>query len=244
MLKHNLHLHLTFSFVALAAIVGCSEPPQGNPQPAAGGAGIVAIGPQPPAGNNAPANNIAGGSDAPANPAQPGNPPASPPVPPGENAADPAAEPAGSPENGTAGAAAPAEYAAFALPVALYYQSEDKIADLFEEVAGGLAPAEAAPRLTALAAEYRPRIRPYWLWAATATNDQKNEEINKRFAMLNARHGGKPPMLRTSDMIDLARQPGNDSFKAALAALFQAQIDTAPRLHAAQAQKLLDQLNR
>jgi hypothetical protein len=139
--------------------------------------------------------------------------------------------------------AATGEYAAFALPVGLYYETEDKIAAVLDEVAGGLSPADAAPRLVALAAEFRPRIRPYWLWVATATNDQKNDMLQNRGQMLRARHSGPPP-TQPQELIELARLPGNEAFKAALAAVFQAQVDEAPRLHAANAQKQLDQLKQ
>lgn len=202
------------------ALAGCM--PQANEANRAqanlerGEAGIVAA---PPAADDnneaaAPAADSVAASDAPASA------PASPSVP-----------------------AATGEYAVFAPPVGLYYETEDNIAAILDEVAKGLPPAEAAPRLQALAGEFRLRIRPYWLWVATATNDQKSEMAQQRGQMLAAK-SSRPPPLPSEKMIELARQPGNEAFKAALAATFQAQADQAPRLHAANAQKMLDQLNQ
>jgi len=131
----------------------------------------------------------------------------------------------------------------FAPEVEQYYETEDKIRLLLDTVVDGPSANAAAPRLMELAGEFRSRIRPYWLWLAQATNDQTNKMLERRVQQLRSSGlDSKPP--NPDREIEIARQPANESFKAALAAVYQAQVDQAPRRHAESAQKLLDKLNQ
>lgn len=126
-------------------------------------------------------------------------------------------------------------------PVQSYLATENEISKLLLTVTDNATAAAAAPQLEALATELRPKIRPFWLWMAQASSEEKTKFVQDRAMAAKAMESSPAIANRATE---LARQPGNEAFKAALASVYQAAIDEAPRVHAAQAQKQLDDLQK
>lgn len=186
-----------------------------------------------PPPSQAPTANTPPGNTAPTNPTpitQPTSP--TPPV-----------TPAPSPPT----AAVPPENPAVAASVS-YLENAKAVSELLVTVVDTPSAQAAAEPLRKLAEQQRPLIRPFWLWAATLSGDAKVKFANDQAIAtreFEQKHGSAATGPgKQAELIRIAKEPGNEAFKSALAALFRANIDESPRTAAANYQKLLDKLNQ
>jgi hypothetical protein len=124
-----------------------------------------------------------------------------------------------------------------------FHANEEAVVELLMSVVDVPTAQAAAAPLRKLAEQQRPLIRPYWLWLVTQSNEQQNAYMLKRIEegkKLRVKHG--PGAI--DKLAEIAKRPGSEDFKSALISLYQAHVDEAPRIHAANYQKLIDKLNQ
>lgn len=127
-------------------------------------------------------------------------------------------------------------------PARTFYLTMHEFSRVLTTVADGPSACAAAPRLTELAREIRPQIRPAYLWLATAS-DTQTMALMQEIAAQAQKETTKPP-LSESEAIELAREPGNEPFRKALVAFYQALADECPTVPAAKAMEKLNRLRK
>jgi hypothetical protein len=182
---------------------------------------------------------VSSGCEPPVN--QPNSAPATaglPPAPPGPPGAPPAA-----PGPGPAAAPVPASALAELSPLTAYVSVEERIDAVLKKVTDGPSANAAADELTPLVAEIKLKLRPYMATLAAMTDDQREAFLmEKQAEAMRREEAGEGP--DHGKLLELAREPGNEKFKAALVSMFQtlqAEGSTGIKRSAAH---MLERLNR
>jgi len=157
------------------------------------------------------------GCEPPANqvPSAPASSPPAPPPPPGTV---PPSSP--QPVSGTGAAPSPALAPLGLSPLAAYYNVDERVNAVLMKVTDGPSANAAADELTPLIAEIKLTLRPYLASLAAMTDEQRNAFLEEKQAeAIRREQAGE--VLRHDKLIELAREPGNEKFKAALVSMFQ-----------------------
>jgi hypothetical protein len=180
------------------------------------------------------------GCEPPANQAQsaPASSPPAPPTPPGTV---PPSPPGPAPGAGEAPSPAPAPLGLS--PLAAYYNVDDRINAVLMKVTDGPSANAAADELTPLIAEIKLTLRPYLASLAAMTDEQRNAFLQEKQAEAIRREKAGE-VLRHDKLIELAREPGNEKFKAALVSMFQTLNAEGSTGIKRSATRMLERLNR
>ena len=179
---------------------------------------LVCVGCEPPS-NQAPRSVNSGG----------------PPAPPGSLPSSPAAAPSSSPS--------PASVFSGLSPLTAYYNVEERIDAVLMKVTDGPSANAAADELTPLVAELKLTLRPFLAALAAMPDEARNTLIDEKQAeAIRREEAGQVP--NHSKLIEIARQPGNERFKAALQSMFQVMIDEGSTGIRRGATRAMEQLNK
>ncbi|HEX5102818.1 MAG TPA: hypothetical protein VFV87_03355, partial [Pirellulaceae bacterium] len=176
----------------------------------------------------------------------PAAPPAAPPAPPptGEQvAAAPPAAPPVAPAPAQPAEAPAANPLAALSPLAAYEDLDRRINAVLSKITDGPSANAAADELAPLTAEMKLKLRPYIVAFATMSDAeqlayvqrQTEEAISQKSAGVQVDH---------RQLIELAREPGNERFKASLQAMFQTMIDEGTTGMRRSMSQKLERLNR
>jgi len=128
-------------------------------------------------------------------------------------------------------------------PLAAYEDLDKRINAALRKVTDGPSANAAADELTLLTAELKLTLRPY-LAALAAMPDAARDRYlqQKTQEAISQKTSGNE--VDHQALIDLARQPGNERFKAALQSMFQTMNDEGSTGIRRSAKRLMERLNR
>jgi hypothetical protein len=105
-------------------------------------------------------------------------------------------------------------------PLSAYFNVDERINAVLMKVTDGPSANAAADELTPLIAELKLTLRPY-IAALAAMPDEAREAflLEKQAEAIRREQAGE--VLNHQKLIEIAREPGNEKFKAALVSMFQ-----------------------
>jgi hypothetical protein len=127
-------------------------------------------------------------------------------------------------------------------PLAAYENLEKRINATLRSITDGASANAAAPELNGLTAELKLKLRPY-LASIAAMSDAEQDAYLQRKTQEAISQKSSGNEVDHSMLIDLARQPGNEPFKAALVAMFQTMNDEGSTGIRRTATRMLEKLN-
>jgi hypothetical protein len=128
-------------------------------------------------------------------------------------------------------------------PLAAYEELDRRINGVLAKVTDGPSADAAADELAPLTAELKLKLRPYIAVVAAMSDAEQKAYVQRNLeeAIRQKSSGGG---VDHRQLIDLARQPGNERFKAALQAMFQTMIDEGTTGMRRSMTQMLERLNR
>lgn len=127
-------------------------------------------------------------------------------------------------------------------PLAAYENLEKRIDAVLRSVTDGPSANAAVGELNALTAELKLSLRPYLATLATLSDAERNAYLERKVQdAISQKSSGNE--VNHSALIDLARQPGNEPFKAALVAMFQTMNQEGSTGIRRTATRMLEKLN-
>jgi hypothetical protein len=128
-------------------------------------------------------------------------------------------------------------------PLTAYVSVEERIDAVLMKVTDGPSANAAAEELTPLIAEIKLKLRPYLASLAAMTDAQRNAFLeDKQAEAIRREQAGAVP--RHNQLIELAREPGNEKFKAVLVSMFQTLNAEGSTGIKRSATRMLERLNR
>lgn len=128
-------------------------------------------------------------------------------------------------------------------PLAAYEQLEKRIDAVLRSINDGPSANAAAAELNALTAELKLTLRPYLATLAAMSDAERNSYLERKMQQaIDQKSSGSE--VDHEALIELARQPGNERFKAALVAMFQTMNEEGSTGIRRTATRMLEKLNR
>jgi hypothetical protein len=150
--------------------------------------------------------------------------------------------------NGAAPNEAPPEQSPFSAltalsPLAAYEDLEKRIDAVLRRVTDGPSANAAAAELAPLTAELKLKLRPYLASLAAMSDAERNSYVQRKTEeAISQKSSGNE--VNHAALIDLARDPGNEQFKAALVAMFQTMNAEGSTGIRRMATRMLEKLNQ
>jgi len=108
-----------------------------------------------------------------------------------------------------------------------YYTLEVRLNELMSSVVDADSALAAVGPLQRLTAETRGTTKALWLWVATAPNDQVSRVLHEKSEVFTAQFPDRNNDLHER-VIEIAKQPGNEAFRAAVVRFYEQMISESP----------------
>jgi hypothetical protein len=128
-------------------------------------------------------------------------------------------------------------------PLAAYENLEKRIDAALRSVTDSASANAAAAELNSLTAELKQTLRPHLATLAAMSDAERNDYLQRKMQeAISQKSSGNE--VDHDALIDLAREPGNEQFKAALVAMFQVMNEEGSTGIRRTATRMLEKLNR